>query len=142
MALHPPIFPIDGPVMPEQRQIGRGASIDLLRDRLDDATHQWLIGPRRTGKTSVAKAVLARLRADGGVALDIDMSKLSITTELDLAGEIARQAQAAHAGLPRVARRLTGLVRRRAGDAKRLGKTLEELGFGDDGEALAAVAPC
>ena len=126
--------------MPEQRQIGRGASIDLLRDRLDDATHQWLIGPRRTGKTSVAKAVLARLRADGGVALDIDMSKLSITTELDLAGEIARQAQAAHAGLPRVARRLTGLVRRRAGDAKRLGKTLEELGFGDDGEALAAVA--
>jgi hypothetical protein len=126
--------------MPEQRQIGRGASIDLLRKRLDDAIHQWLIGPRRIGKTSVAKAALARLRADGVVALDIDMSKLGISTEHQLAGEIARQAQAAHAGVPLMARRLTGFVRRRAGDAKRLSRTLEDLGFRDEGEALAAAA--
>jgi hypothetical protein len=91
VALQAPLFPIDQPVMPEERQIGRGMSIALLQHRLGDATHQWLIGPRRTGKTSVAKAALSRLRADGVVALDIDMSKLGISTEQQLAGEIARR---------------------------------------------------
>jgi hypothetical protein len=140
MPLQAPTFPIDQPVMPEERQIGRGPSIDLLRRRLDGATHQWLIGPRRIGKTSVAKAALARLRADGVVALDVDMSKLTITTEQELAGEIARQAQAAHAGQPPVGRRLKRFGGRHAGTANRLGRTLADLGFSDEGDALAAVA--
>lgn len=140
VALQPPAFPVDQPVMPEDRQIGRGPSIDLLQQRLEEAAHQWLIGPRRIGKTSVAKAVLARLRADGVVALDVDMSKLGISSERELAGEIARQAQAAHAGVPQVGRRLTRFAGRHAGDAGRLGRTLEDLGFGNEGDALAAVA--
>jgi hypothetical protein len=140
VALQAPLFPIDQPVMPEERQIGRGPSIELLRNRLDAATHQWLIGPRRIGKTSVAKAALMRLRADGVVALDVDMSKLALTTEQELAGEIARQAQAAHAGEPPVGRRLKGFVGRHAGDANRLGKALADLGFSDEGDALAAVS--
>ncbi len=140
VALQAPLFPIDQPVMPEERQIGRGPSIELLRNRLDEATHQWLIGPRRIGKTSVAKAALTRLRADGVVALDVDMSKLAITSEQELAGEIARQAQAAHAGEPPVGRRLKRFVGRHAGDASRLGKTLADLGFSNEGDALAAVS--
>jgi hypothetical protein len=71
--------------MPEDRQIGRASSIGMLSARIGDATHQWLIGPRRIGKTSVAKAALARLRTTGAVALDVDMSKLAITGEHELA---------------------------------------------------------
>ncbi len=126
--------------MPEDRQIGRRPSVDLLRDRLDKAVHQWLVGPRRIGKTSVAKATLARLRADSVVALDIDLSKLGISTDQDLAGEIARQAQAAHVGTPIIDRRLTRFLGRHIGDARRLGRTLRDLGFRDEGDALAAVA--
>ena len=99
--------------MPEDRQIGRAASIEMLSARIGDgdATHQWLIGPRRIGKTSVAKAVLARLRTGGAVALDVDMSKLAITNEEGLAGELARQAQAAHAGVSSAGGRIKRLVR-------------------------------
>lgn len=126
--------------MPEERQIGRAGSIELLSRRLDAANHQWLIGPRRIGKTSVAKAALARLRADGVVALDVDMSKLAITTERELAGEIARQAQAAHAGVVSTRSSFGRFARRHAGDARRLGKVATDFGYSDEGDALAAVA--
>ncbi len=102
--------------------------------------HQWLIGPRRIGKTSVAKAVLARLRTKDVVALDVDLSKLEISTAQGLAGEIARQAQAARAGAPRAGRRLLRFAGRQAPEAGRLGAALEDLGFKDEGEALAAVS--
>jgi hypothetical protein len=137
MSLQPPLFPIDQPVMPEDRQIGRVASIEMLSARIGDATHQWLIGPRRIGKTSVAKAALARLRAGSAVALDVDMSKLAITDEQGLAGELARQAQAAHAGVSSAGGRVKRLVRRHAAD---LGKAVTSLGYRDEGEALAAVS--
>ena len=140
VALQVLLFPIDQPVMPEDRQIGRGPSIDMLRQLLDTGAHQWLVGPRRIGKTSVAKAVLARLRADGVVALDIDLSKLGISTERELAGEIARQAQAAKVGERSVDRRLRRFVGRHAGDSRRLGKALVDLGFRDEADALVAVA--
>jgi hypothetical protein len=83
---HGTIFPIDQPVMPEDRQIGRRPSIDALERRIGGAVHQWLIGPRRIGKTSVAKAVVARLQTDHVVALDVDFSKLEISTSQGLAG--------------------------------------------------------
>lgn len=140
MALQPPLFPLDQPVMPEDRQIGRRASIDLLQWRLDEAAHQWLIGPRRIGKTSVAKAALTRLKVNGVVALDIDLSKLGISSQRELAGEVARQARAAHVGVPSVGRRLTRIVGRHACDANRLGSTLGDLGFRSEGDAIAAVA--
>ncbi len=126
--------------MPEDRQIGRRPSIDELQHRVDSAVHQWLIGPRRIGKTSVAKAVLARVQTKHVVALDVDLSKLEISTSQGLAGEIARQAQAAHAGASPGGRRLLGFVGRQAPRAGNLGKALKELGFADEGEALAAVS--
>lgn len=140
MSLQPPLFPIDQPVMPEDRQIGRASSIEMLSARIADATHQWLIGPRRIGKTSVAKAVLARVRATGAVGLDVDMSKLAITDEHELAGELARQAQAAHAGVRSVGGRIKPFAKRHAADTSLLGRTVSSLGYRDEGEALSAVA--
>ncbi len=139
VALQPPIFPIDQPVMPEGRQIGRRPAIDALERRVDGAVHQWLIGPRRIGKTSVAKAVLARLRTKNVVALDVDLSKLGLSIPEGLAGEIARQAQAARAGAQQ-GRRLLRLATRQASRAGTLGNALKDLGFDDEGEALAAVS--
>jgi len=103
-------------------------------------THQWIVGPRRIGKTSVAKAVLARLRSAGHVALDVDLSKLDLTTPQNLAGEIARQAQAARVGASVTPGRMLSFARRQTPQARRLGKALEGFGFEDQGQALEAVA--
>lgn len=140
MSLQPPLFPIDQPVMPEERQIGRASSIEMLSACMEDATHQWLIGPRRIGKTSVAKAAFARLRAKDAVALDLDLSKLAITDENELAGELARQAQAAHAGVSSPGGRIKQFAEKHATDAGLLGKAMTSLGYHDEGEALSAVS--
>lgn len=104
---------------------------------VEEATHQWLIGPRRIGKTSVAKAALARFRAAGAVALDVDMSKLAIRDEPTLAGELARQAQAADVGVSSTANRIKRFAGKRAADTGRLGRAMTSLGYGDEGEALS-----
>jgi hypothetical protein len=124
--------------MPEERQIGRRPCIGLLERKLTMPANQWLIGPRRIGKTSVAKAVLARVRKRGSVAIDVDLSSLEISTATTLAGQIARQAQAARAGEAMV--RAQALLRKGRGRAKGMGKALSQLGFEDTGEALTAAA--
>jgi len=124
--------------MPEERQIGRISAIESLQARLDAVAHQWMIGERRIGKTSVAKAVLARQQKRGSVALDVDLSKLELATPERLAGEIARQAQAARVGgSSAAAKRVFGIATKRASS---FGTALRELGFKDEGEALDAVA--
>lgn len=125
--------------MPEGRQIGRRGAISKLEERIDAATHQWLIGERRIGKTSVAKAVLARLRKRGTVALDLDLSKLGIDSTSELAGEIARQAQAAAVGAT-TAGKVAKFAKRQRSRGKALSKLLEELGYEGEAEALAAAA--
>jgi hypothetical protein len=141
VALHPILFPIDQPVMPETRQIGRGASIDALQAALTSAAHQWLIGERRIGKTSVAKAALSRLRSESAIALDIDLSNIRISTADHLADEIAAQAQAAGAGDPKhSSRQLASFGRRHRREAKALTAVLETLGFNDEAEAVDTVA--
>lgn len=141
MSLQPILFPIDQPIMPEERQIGRKPSIDRLEGDLAEATHQWLIGERRIGKTSVAKAVLARLRKRGSVALEVDLSRLDIVTATDLAGELARQGQAARAGTAETeARKYLNLAKGQRGRARDLAKALEQAGFEDQAQALGAVS--
>lgn len=127
--------------MPEGRQIGRLVCIENLERRLGLPAHQWLIGERRIGKTSVAKAALARLRKSGSVAIDVDLSRLEISTTEALAGEIARQAQAGRAGDADAAvQRMLGFAKRQTRRARELGKALENLGYEDGAQALAAVS--
>ena len=126
--------------MPEERQIGRRSTIARLETRVGSAGHQWIVGPRRTGKTSVAKAVLARLRRRERVALDFDLSKLQLASARTLAGEIARQAQAAGVGDPKAIGRLRGFAARQRSSARRLGEALKDLGFEDEADALAVAA--
>jgi hypothetical protein len=137
VSLQPTFFPIDQPVMPEGRQIGREGAIVALKAKLETPAHQWLIGERRIGKTSVAKAVLARLRAEGSLALDVDLSKRRLATPQELAGEIARQAQAGRAG---EAKKIARIARRQRGRIKELGEALGRFGFEDEGKALDAVS--
>lgn len=102
--------------------------------------HQWLVGPRRIGKTSVAKAVLVRLRKDERVALDLDLSKLDITNSEELAGELARQAQAAGVGVSSAPRRAFKRARAKTSQARAIGQAFERVGFEDEGQALEAVS--
>jgi len=127
--------------MPEERQIGRLSSIDSLEARLLCVVHQWLIGERRIGKTSVARAVLERLRRRGCLALDVDLSKLGIVEPQDLAAEIAAQSLLAGGGnragsIGRV-RRLARSQRRSAGQ---LGGALKAIGLESEGSTLTAAA--
>jgi hypothetical protein len=139
MALQLPLFPIDQPVMPETRQIGRRAAIEGLTQGVEAVTHQWLIGERRIGKTSVAKATLARLRAKGTIALDLDLSKLEIRGPADLAREIAWQAQAAQVGAPN-ARKGPRFLKGRGQEVRGVGNVLKAAGYDEVGEALSAVS--
>lgn len=123
--------------MPEERQIGRRSSIDALEIRLRGVSHQWLIGERRIGKTSVARAVLARLQEQGFVGLDIDLSKLGIVNRESLAGEISRVARASGLG---EGSRLPRLDRSQRSKMRRAGKTLKDLGFEAEGQTLAVIA--
>lgn len=131
MSLQPVLFPIDQPVMPEERQIGRLPAIDKLEATLSTVTHQWLIGERRIGKTSVAKAVLARLRKRGLVALDIDLSKLEIAAPEHLANEIAQQGQTAQADgdeeEPELSKALAALSRRARATERHVYVLLDEV---------------
>jgi hypothetical protein len=138
--LQAPLFPIDHPVMPEERQIGRASAIDDLERRIEGATHQWLIGPRRIGKTSVAKAALARRRAAGAVALDADLTKLKISGAEDLAGELARQARAAGVGVISPARRARRGAATVARQIAEIGRTVEDLGYQDESDAARGIA--
>jgi hypothetical protein len=142
MAVLPlPAFPIDGPVLPESRQIGRGEAIDLLERRVvDQAAHQWLIGPRRIGKTSLAKAAADRVRRAGHIAIEIDLSRSSVRDAHTLASELARQARAAGvgAGVAAAARRVIGRRANRA--ANPMADTLAAVGADDAGRAVEGIA--
>lgn len=141
VALQSILFPIDQPIMPETRQIGREVCLDKLETKLDAAAHQWLIGERRIGKTSVAKAVLARLRSRGSVALDIDLSRLAVSTSEGLAGEVARQAQAAGVGAERPLRKkFLGIAAKHRPTTTELSGALNGLGFEEVSQALSAVS--
>jgi AAA domain len=136
----PILFPIDQPVMPEARQVGRLPAIDRLQRMLVSPSHIWLIGERRIGKTSVAKAVLARSRAAGSVALDVDLSRPGIDSPSALAGDIARQAQSGGAGTESTVQKAVKLGRRHRKLAKGADAALEALGFDDAAAALAGVS--
>ena len=66
------LFPTDAPLAPGDL-IGRAEAVAALADQLAAHTHRIVAGPRRTGKTSVCEAALARLRRQGAYVVAVDL---------------------------------------------------------------------
>jgi hypothetical protein len=66
------LFPTDDPVEPDLL-IGRLSDVEDLASRLAAGTHIVMAGPRRTGKSTVALAALARVRSAGLYTAHVDL---------------------------------------------------------------------
>lgn len=75
------LFPTDGPVRSD-RLIGRADDVDELANALDNGINRILVGPRRTGKTSVALAALDELRRRGASTVAVDLFRVGSRAEL------------------------------------------------------------
>ncbi len=110
-------FPVGTPIRPETRQIGRGPAIDALyRQVVAHRHHTLLIDERRVGKTSMAWAILDRVRArDVGWAIEVNLARGPVTRASVLAEHLAEQARASQV---RVGSRLEQLTDRLRGGAR------------------------
>lgn len=68
--------------MAADRLIGRADDVDELANALDNGINRILVGPRRTGKTSVALAALAELRERGAYTAALDLFRVGSRAEL------------------------------------------------------------
>lgn len=89
------LFPA-GPIIDERHQIGRLNSIEALTDRLRAGDVVRVFDRRRWGKSSVARAALSRLTADGLVAvrLPLDEYPTALAAAAYLAARSRRGANA------------------------------------------------
>lgn len=90
-------FPVGAPIRPETRQIGRAPTIDALHAQVVvGGQHTLMLADRRVGKTSMAWAILDRVRgSDDAWALEVDLSRGPIFSSALLADRLAEQARAA-----------------------------------------------
>lgn len=132
-----------GPPISEAQQIGRRSAIDSLEARLRAGHVVKMLEPRRVGKTSVARASLARIKASGGTVAEVNLATRAgpEATASDLARQLA-------GGVVQARRRLGGLLSglRRAEDGEVIGeqaelilRVAEELVGGDAEASPAAV---
>jgi hypothetical protein len=75
------LFPTDGP-LPADRMIGRDGDVSELARVLGNGVHRILAGPRRTGKTSVCRAALSRLRRRRLYVVELDLFRIPNRAEL------------------------------------------------------------
>jgi uncharacterized protein len=80
-------FTYEEPVSPE-RLVGRGEESKILVDRSLDARNSRLEGPRRFGKTSLLRAVLAEAERNGAIPIEVNF--LGCVTAADVAQRIER----------------------------------------------------
>jgi uncharacterized protein len=123
------LFPTDSP-LPAGRLIGRGDDIAELATRLDAGTHLIVAGPRRTGKTSVCEAALARLGRRGAYTAKVDLFRVSDAGELaeSIAAAVIANRSAAHRALRRA--RSAGRAALSAAQSQAVLKMVGELGEG------------
>jgi hypothetical protein len=81
-------FIYEDPLEPPERLAGRGAELDLLRDRIAETRNSRLEGPRRYGKTSLLKAALDAADRDGFVPVYVNF--LGVLTAADVAERVER----------------------------------------------------
>lgn len=75
------LFPTDAPVAGDGL-IGRSADVSALHAALAGGVHQVVLGPRRTGKTSVCRSALDALSDDGAYVVSLDLFGLASVAEL------------------------------------------------------------
>jgi hypothetical protein len=75
------IFPSDTPI-PASQMIGREDDVREISIALTNATNLIVAGPRRTGKTSVCEAALARAHRSGCYTVRLDLFRIADTAEL------------------------------------------------------------
>ncbi len=123
------LFPTDSPIA-AGRLIGRRDDVREMATRLDAGTHLIVAGPRRTGKTSVCEAALARLGRRGVYTAKVDLFRVSDAAELAeaLAGAVIANRSAAHRLLRRV--RGAGRAALSAAQAQAVLRMVGELGEG------------
>jgi uncharacterized protein len=123
------LFPTDSP-LPAGRLIGRGDDIAEMAARLSAGTHLVVAGPRRTGKTSVCEAALARLARRGAYTAKVDLFRVSDAGELAeaLAAAVIANRSATHRALRRA--RSAGRAALSAAQAQAVLKMVGELGEG------------
>lgn len=92
------LFPLGHPV-PEEDLVGRLSFVDALVSRLEEGNSIMLAGPRRIGKTSLAKEALRRLKEKGYYTVWIDC--FAIRDKEHLAEKIMEGCLANRTGLPK-----------------------------------------
>src|SRR4051794_32326905 len=75
------LFPTDAPVAAAEL-IGRDEPVTALADQLEQHLHRVVTGPRRTGKTSVCRAAVERLRRRGWYTVSLDLFELATLAEV------------------------------------------------------------
>ncbi len=75
------LFPTDVPI-PASQMIGREDDVREVAVALQAATNLIMVGPRRTGKTSVCEAALHRCRRRGAYVVRIDLFRIADAAEL------------------------------------------------------------
>src|ERR1035437_10757073 len=74
------LFPTDTPI-PASQMIGREDDVREVAGALVGGTNLILAGPRRTGKTSVCEAALARAARRGGYSARLGLFRISDAAE-------------------------------------------------------------
>jgi uncharacterized protein len=123
------LFPTDSPLSASE-MIGRRDDVREVATRLEAGTHLIVAGPRRTGKTSVCEAALARLRRRGNYTARVDLFRVADAAELAeaVATSVIANRSAAHRALRRA--RAFGRAALSAAQAQLLLRLVGELGEG------------
>jgi hypothetical protein len=117
-----------GPPISEAQQIGRGAFIGSVEERLRSGDVLIFADARRVGKTSVARASLARIERAGGAIAEVNLAAHG----KDHLGAASALATKLAGGLGRQARRV-------GATAKRLRRAGAGEATGPDGAAVLAM---
>jgi uncharacterized protein len=123
------LFPTDSP-LPASRLIGRRDDVREVATRLEAGTHLVVAGPRRTGKTSVCEAALARVARRGAYTAKVDLFRVSDSAELAeaLVTAVIANRSAAQRALRRA--RSAGRAALSAAQAQTVVRMVGELGEG------------
>lgn len=121
------LFPTDEPI-PSDRMIGRADDVAELARSLENGLHRIIAGPRRTGKTTVCRAALERVRSSGLYVAEASLFDASDAGEL--AETIVAATVANRSGVQRALHRMrqAGGAARRTVEAAAVMKLRTELG--------------